>query len=457
MNRWIATLACVLMAGGTAAAVPEITREGAGDRRDQLDAMELTPFDQGLWDSLSDWRLGDPVDSTAADGKVVLFYTWTSYLPTSTRSMSIAGRLQKKYEDRGLIVVGVHAADGWDDAENVATKRRASFPIAHDADGAFRDALLVDQDPDFYLVDRAGQIRFADIDTSSLDDAVNILLDETTDFSAGTLDRMAEADRIAAEEARRTARIRDQITLANLPDRVPFRKPGEGAYEKADWPKMHKFREIRELVNKSTGKKERDEPRAIELPKESEWTPAFPSNRDGKITVLYFFASNQKRFGVGAERMDMHGFFSQMQDLQAEYERDLSVVGVLASPLLDDNRNNDEDQERRRRLREQARKLFDGFVKLRHLNHALVDDWDTNNLLTSVIGESRSRDGIPVPYMALIDSNGDLRWHGTIVLDNWYDSFRASLARMLENDPGVKARQKAEEEFLRKLRDEADK
>lgn len=451
-RRLLTTLVALTSVAGLAAAEPErVIREGAGSRREKLDQMELTPFNQTLWSSMTDWTGGEPLNPTTTDGKVVVIYTWASYLNTSVRPMSIVRRIIEKYGDQGVVAVGLHSDEGWDGAAEVAEKRRANFPIAHDKGDAVRKALHSDQDPDFYIIDRAGQLRFADVDTASVERAVAQLVEESSQYAAATLDRMAEAERKAAEAARRAAPIRQNVSLDRLPASLPFPPPSEEAYAAADWPKMWKLGDIEKLFDLSSADREEDEPRPIPLPEDAEWVPGKPDTK-GKITVVYFFTEEQRASWIGLNYGGIQELFNEMQKLQELHPRDLAVIGAIERHTNDSRRRDDDSNAEEQRRK--AERIFNSFARLNYLNHTMLNDWEQGAVLQAVRGDSRSRNGEwPISYVALIDSSGTLRYHNTIALDTTRDEFNAALRTMLNNDPGVLARRAAEAEYLRKLRE----
>ena len=417
----------------------QVIREGTGERRDRLNAMELKPFDAGLWSNLSSWSNGPALDAAATDGKVVVIYTFSSFLPQSIRPLVVLDRLQKRHADEGLVVVGVHHPEGWDGAARQVERRRADITYAHDAEGAFRAALSVDQDPDLYIIDRAGQLRYADIETGSVDEAVRELLAESSGSAASFLDRR-RADRERADrDARRSAQLRSQINLATLPE-IPFIAPTPEQYQSVDWPTFYEYQGLDERGNRRD--REEDSPRMIELPAEGKYVPALPANRDGRITLIYFWTPEE---GMAS----WNTFYDTMQTIQREHPRDVVVLGV-AIPFNDGSRRlrGDEAEEREREL-ERARERFDEFFDRKPLNHAILNQIDDGNLYETVItGEgrrSRSRDRW-LPYLALMSSDGNLRWHGINGVDN--EEFRDAFRRLLEDDPGVIARRQAEEAFI---------
>lgn len=439
----------VLVAGaglamGVVGASANPIREGTGERRAALDAMELQPFDQSLWSNLSNWYNGEAVTPGATDGKVVVIYTFASYLNSSMSPMVGLDRLLQRYKDEGLMVVGVHHPQGFEGSEAQVKRRRVSFPIAHDATGAFREALRVDQDPDIYVIDRAGQLRYADIETGSVDDAVKTLIAESAVKAGGTLERRAEALRQAELEARRSASLRSQVNLATLPD-VPFAQPTEDEYERVTWPTMYEYQDGSQ-GRQNDRDREEDSPRAIDIPEDARFAPAPPRSRLGRVTMVYFWTPEE---GMAS----WNTFYDAVQQYQRAYDRDLVVIGAAVMGPDDQNRGwgREADDARDKRVRE-AKERFDSFFSKKPLNHVLMDDMDGGSLLNSVTGDGGRRgrsDTIWLPYAGLVSSDGQLRWHGHLGRDG--EEFRDALSRILRDDPGVKARRAAEERYINEV------
>ncbi|MEM1184618.1 MAG: TlpA disulfide reductase family protein [Planctomycetota bacterium] len=437
-------VASCFVSGVAVADADGVLREGTGTRRADLNAMELKSFDPGLWSELSGWSNGGALNATETDGKVVVIYTFSSFLPQSQSPIVRLDRLQRKHADDGLIVLGVHHPERFEGAEALMQRRRATFRFAHDSSGAFRDALKVDQDPDFYIIDRAGQLRYADIETGSVGSAVADLLKESARDAGTLIDRRAAA----AREADRQARLSDalnRVDLRDLPE-VPFAAPSEEEYNDVDWPT---FWEYQPLDDRRSGNRDREEdsPRPITLPDDGKYIPGPPRSRDGRLTLIYFWTPEE---GMAA----WNTFYDQMQQIQRQHERDLVVVGVAVEFSSDNRRRRGDEQEERERELEESRERFNEFFDRKPLNHTILDQIGTSDIYKVVVEggdgrRSRSQDRW-LPYLALVSSDGQLRWHGLNGTDR--DRFRHALSEMLENDPGVQARRAAEQEFIKQRR-----
>lgn len=414
-------LASLLALTGIAAAQnAEPIREGDGQRRTDLNRMELKPFPAEAWGKLSDWKNGPAISPSDYKGKVVLIFTWSDYVPTSQKALDLAKRLAEQKGKDGLVVVGAHGSQGWAEANKPAAAEGSKFLLALDAKREFRAALKSDADPDFYLIDRAGQLRFADVTTETASNGVDLLLAETPE-SAGKLNDTIAAKR-AADEAglRRPDDINQKLDLTNVPE-LPFAKPAPEAYTKAKWPRVP-----RDPNNNDANVKA--EARPITLPPDTDFFPKKPVT-DGRITLVYLWHPRE--------------FFTFDRDmpeadlLQRQYGRDLAVVGALFIPQgQSGQRLRDEDKDP-----EKLRAKMQEFAKARQTKHAFVLDAG-NSLLNTVLNNQNE---FPYPMIILISTDGQARWWSS----KEGNEYRGPLLTMLENDPGVLARRKAEEEYIK--------
>lgn len=432
----------------------EVIREGTGDRRETLNKMELAPFDFSLVAGLTDWTNSAPLTAADLAGKVVVIYTWAGYLPTATRPMSIVNRVAGEYGDQGLVVIGVHAAEGFEDGLMQAKRRRATFPIARDADGALRRALSVDQDPDFYVIDRSGRMRFADIETGSLERAASVLVGETTGDAESLLTRMDAQAAADLERARRTEKLRSQIDLRHLPW-VDFSPPSDEAYASAAWPVKKEDDNPRRRSRRGapTG------PANISFGEDLNWSPGMPEHTDGRAIMVYLFTpdivSDAARGGFDAVQL-----FQQMDQLQAAHARDLLVIGVMVTGNEDTRRSrrNQDDGDREKKAREAAEN-FDKIVRDIPVNHPRVFD-PAGSVITSRLtpdnGVTRSarNAGFLLPYHILASSDKQVRWHGALIgsVERLAEA-EAALDTVLRVDPGIQARREAEERYIHALTD----
>lgn len=413
--------AAALVLSALAVAPPSIVREGAGERRTKITAMELAPFPAESWALLSDWQGGTAPTGATLSGNVVLICTYSDWYPSAARTWTTVQKLADKYGKQGLVVVGVHNPEGWADAKKPAAPADASksaprLLAAHDAKGDFRKAILADQDPDIYIIDRAGQLRYGDIATESAEAAVEELLAESSEKASGVKASIAEAAAKADAEARRSAAIRQEVSLKTIPE-LTFPEPSAEAYEKATWPKV--------IKDPNRSNQQGNEPKTLNIPASGQYFPSDPKLK-GRCIVVYAWSPEL--------RTTYEKILPAMDRLQVEKGRDIAVIGAVI-PVVDQNRN-DRPAEDDATI---AKKIM-SFVQARSISHPqFVSTGD-------IFGNSNNfTQDNALPYAAVASSNGIIRWEGSP--NN--PGFRAAIEQVLAADPGVKARREAEASYLK--------
>jgi hypothetical protein len=92
--------------------------------------------------------------------------------------------LAKKHADAGLVVIGVHTTNGADRMAAFVEEQKITYAVCADVDNATTTAFAVDSYPDYYLIDRAGVLRVADLQNRALDGAIEALLAEPSPAAA---------------------------------------------------------------------------------------------------------------------------------------------------------------------------------------------------------------------------------------------------------------------------------
>ena len=110
------------------------------------------------------WLNSEPLTAEGLRGKVVLVDFWTYTCINWLRTLGYVRAWAEKYEDQGLVVVGVHTPEFpfEKDADNVrwaAKDLRVEFPIALDPDFAVWRAFDNNYWPAVYIADAEGRIR----------------------------------------------------------------------------------------------------------------------------------------------------------------------------------------------------------------------------------------------------------------------------------------------------------
>jgi thiol-disulfide isomerase/thioredoxin len=115
-------------------------------------------------DLATGWLNSPPLTVAELRGRVVLVNFWTYTCINWLRTLPYLRAWAEKYEDQGLVVLGVHTPEfGFEhDLDNVrrAVKDLAvDYPVAVDSDHAIWNAFSNHYWPAFYFVDAQGQIR----------------------------------------------------------------------------------------------------------------------------------------------------------------------------------------------------------------------------------------------------------------------------------------------------------
>jgi thiol-disulfide isomerase/thioredoxin len=392
--------ALALSAATSFVCADDIRKEGDGKRRADLNAMELKPAPD-IWSRLSDWTGGSALSSAAVKDKVVLIGTWYGAYKASHTALDLLDQLNQKYGADGLVVVAIHRSAGWDDAVKSAADRK--ILLAHDATDQVRSTLLlVDQDPDFYLIDRAGNLRYADVVTGSVEDAVKQLVSETPDAAAALPGKLAGAAAARRVEADRTRTISSEIKPGQVLD-VAFTLPDPEAYSAVKWPEHNTNLSATSVQGNAL---------PVSLGNET-WITKQP-NTNGRVIVLDWWAT-----WCGPCKRAMPG----LDSLQKEHKQDLVIIGVSGQPAG----NYKEDIESVKSFLQGHKSAY---------SHA--------NDLSQNIYKALNIQGIP--HVAVLSTDGIVRWQGN-PLD---PSFAKAVKTVIAADPGVSARRKAEAEFLKK-------
>ncbi|MGV6815102.1 MAG: TlpA disulfide reductase family protein [Phycisphaerales bacterium] len=243
---------------------PGVAREGTSEHVESLKAIEAQAFDTELFAGLDGWTLGQALDAESIAGKVVLVAMVASGDPQSMMTLSSLDRFQRQHADDGLVVLAVHPELGWDGLMEQVKAGNVKVQVARDVGGAFARGVLADDYPDMYLIDRAGQLRFADVKNRSLKPALSFLLGETPDEAIANAEKQANGIEVAIEPPKKE---RSSIPPAK--------------YAKADWPAMN--------MGKLNAKNYQGKQLPVPLGKEK-WISK-KRDLEGKVIVLDFWAT----------------------------------------------------------------------------------------------------------------------------------------------------------------------
>ena len=86
--------------------------------------------------------------------------------------------LYSKHQADGLELIGIHSTRGGETMAAFAKEHGINFPIAIDVGGATVKAYGGNSYPDYFVIDRKGNLRYADLANTELPKAVALLLAE---------------------------------------------------------------------------------------------------------------------------------------------------------------------------------------------------------------------------------------------------------------------------------------
>jgi hypothetical protein len=86
--------------------------------------------------------------------------------------------LHSQYKDQGLVLIGVHTMKGGSKAHDYVKAKGIDYPVCVDSSGSTVRAFRANSFPDYYVIDRNGVLRYADLVNSHVDDVVKKLLAE---------------------------------------------------------------------------------------------------------------------------------------------------------------------------------------------------------------------------------------------------------------------------------------
>jgi thiol-disulfide isomerase/thioredoxin len=127
------------------------------------------------FDGATGWLNSPPLTADGLRGKVVLVDFWTYTCINWLRTLAYVRAWAERYQDRGLVVVGVHTPEfpfeeNVDNVRQAAKEMRVWYPIALDSDYAVWRAFSNRYWPAIYIADAEGRIRHHQFGEGGYDD-----------------------------------------------------------------------------------------------------------------------------------------------------------------------------------------------------------------------------------------------------------------------------------------------
>lgn len=93
-------------------------------------------------------------------GKVVIVDFWASWCGPCKQELPALNSLYKKYQGKGLVVVGFNLDDKKDDALKFVQEQKVDFPLVYDQQKTFASKLGISTMPSSFILDKKGQVAF---------------------------------------------------------------------------------------------------------------------------------------------------------------------------------------------------------------------------------------------------------------------------------------------------------
>ncbi|MEX0876936.1 MAG: TlpA family protein disulfide reductase [Phycisphaerales bacterium] len=368
-----ALLGSGMLVGAAFGLAPAIEREGAVEHRDALREIETKPFAAELFAGLDNWTHAEPMDRSSIEGKVALLAVVAVNDPQSMLILSTLARYERQHGDDGLVALAVHPEQGWEAMNEKVAAGRVKVQVARDAGGAFVEGVHSDDYPDLYLIDRAGQLRFADIANGSLKSAVSQLLRETPEEAVINAEKQAQGIEVVVEEDADAGEVAPET-----------REIPPAAYAKADWPAHNS--------NKLSAKDYQGKQLPAALGNEEWLTEEKPLA--GKVLVLDFWAT-----WCGPCRAAS----PKLEEIQREFEGKVEVLAIGGSS---------DDEGKHRKYVIANKKAYSNL-------------YDRNSTINNAM-EVRG-----IPHTVVISTDGTIRWQGNPLSSE----FKNIVKQVIEADP----------------------
>lgn len=141
--------------------------------RAQLNEMQGKPAPKL---ALKGWINSKPLSLKKLKGKIVVLDFWATWCGPCISSIPHTNEMMELYANKGVVFIGVCAKRGVEKMGATVKQHGIKYPVAEDA-GTIA-AFKANSYPDYYIIDRNGILRWADIANRDVEKAIKILLKE---------------------------------------------------------------------------------------------------------------------------------------------------------------------------------------------------------------------------------------------------------------------------------------
>ncbi len=147
----------------------------ANKQREQINAMQGQPAPEL---KLKDWLNSKAQTLPDLKGKIVILDFWATWCGPCLASIPHNNELAKKYADRGVVILGICAPNGGEKMAQTVKEKGIEYPVALDDGAATFKEYKADGYPDYYVIDRKGNLLWGDVVNSDIENAINLALAE---------------------------------------------------------------------------------------------------------------------------------------------------------------------------------------------------------------------------------------------------------------------------------------
>lgn len=142
-----------------------------------LDAMHGKPAPEL---AVKDWINSKPRKLADLEGKIVVVDFWATWCGPCIASVPHMNELQKKYANQGVVFIAVCAVKGGEKMAETVKKHKMQYAVALDTGGKGNTfgAYKADSYPDYFIIDRKGNLRWGDVSNADVEKAIKLLLQE---------------------------------------------------------------------------------------------------------------------------------------------------------------------------------------------------------------------------------------------------------------------------------------
>lgn len=145
--------------------------------RDAITAMQGKPA-PAL--AVTNWLNSKPLTLADFKGKIVVIDFWATWCGPCLASIPHSNELQKKYADKGVVIIAVCAPNGGEKMAATVKERGIEYAVALDTGdkGNTFAVYKADSYPDYFIIDRKGNLHWGDVVNDDVEKAIQLLLAE---------------------------------------------------------------------------------------------------------------------------------------------------------------------------------------------------------------------------------------------------------------------------------------